>query len=213
MKNKVKDTLKTAIQIHKNQDLSKEEIIVVSIIIGTLVALIMGYVFGETQYLDTNGERFYAELNVIKKRFSDNTFYTSYAFNYFIGIASFIIISGTSFLFLNRSKTNMEFNKVKNILDNPEHQRVIQGLTKDIQSSLDLNKQNNRSSKNFTFENFMGSLINDHGTVRADLNFDLAKQAWNNVGVNPITEEESKAIHNSFFGPKLPKDIFNNNEK
>ena len=108
------NTLKNALKKVKNIDLNKDEIIVTSIVIGTLLAILLGYVFGETQYLDIDGTRIYADITRIKKLYPYTPFYSSYAFNYFIGTASLIIGSGISFLYLSKNKTNAEHRETVN---------------------------------------------------------------------------------------------------
>lgn len=206
----MKNTLKNTLKKGRSIDLGKDEIIVVSIVIGTLMAILLGYVFGETQYFYGTEGRVYYE--------TDESYY---AYNYTIGIASFIIFSGFIFLYLSRRKSNTEHReivnaKVENVdelkvdfkVENPRHKQVVDTLTDVIQKSLDVAKQNGRTTKNYTFDSFIGNLINGHGVRKAELNFNLAKEAWNKVGNNPVTEAEAKAIYASYFGTKLPKDIF-----
>jgi len=75
-------------------NLNSDEIIIASIIVATLIALILGYNFGETYYFYYNGNRGSEE----------NHSYTEFHFNYLLGIASFIIFGGISYIYLNRKK-------------------------------------------------------------------------------------------------------------
>lgn len=74
------------------RNLNPDEIIITSIIIGTFIAMIMGYSFGTTYYFQENGRRgnegYY--------------FYEEFHFNYLLGIASFLIFAGISYIYLNR---------------------------------------------------------------------------------------------------------------
>jgi ribosomal protein L20A (L18A) len=75
-------------------NLNSDEIIIASIIVATLIALILGYNFGETYYFYYNGNRGSEEHHS----------YTEFHFNYLLGIASFIIFGGISYIYLNRKK-------------------------------------------------------------------------------------------------------------
>jgi hypothetical protein len=72
--------------------LNSDEIIITSIIIGTVLALIFGYTFGETYYFLPNGNRGDESRNI----------YEEFHFNYLLGITSFIIIGGITYIYLNR---------------------------------------------------------------------------------------------------------------
>ena len=93
----VAKNMKVALKKYNLKTLNKEEVIVLSIVIGTLLAILFGYIFGETQYYHKNVRVYYEAV--------DNY----YAFNYTLGIASFIICSGISFLYL--SKINIKYKK------------------------------------------------------------------------------------------------------
>lgn len=79
-------------------NLNSDEIIIASIIVATLIALILGYNFGETYYFYYNGNRGSEE----------NHSYTEFHFNYLLGIASFIIFGGISYIYLNRKNKRNE---------------------------------------------------------------------------------------------------------
>ena len=79
-------------------NLNSDEIIIASIIVATLIALILGYNFGETYYFYYNGNRGSEE----------NYSYTEFHFNYLLGIASFIIFGGISYIYLNRKNKKNE---------------------------------------------------------------------------------------------------------
>lgn len=79
-------------------NLNSDEIIIASIIVATLIALILGYNFGETYYFYYNGNRGSEE----------NHSYTEFHFNYLLGIASFIIFGGISYIYLNRKNKKNE---------------------------------------------------------------------------------------------------------
>lgn len=93
-----KDTFKNVLKMNRYKNLSKEEIIVFSIVVATIIAILLGYVFGETQYFNRKGVRVY-----------HITEQSTYSYNYVIGIGSFIIFSGISFIYLhrNRASTNV----------------------------------------------------------------------------------------------------------
>lgn len=73
-------------------NLSSDEIIVVSVVIGVFIATLCGYAFGETIYYYNNGLR-----ENIK-----NHDYSEFHFSYITSIASFITITGLSYILLNR---------------------------------------------------------------------------------------------------------------
>ncbi len=77
---------------------NSDEIIIASIILATLIALFLGYNFGETYYLQSDGNR------GNKEYYS----YTEFHFNYVLSIASFIISGGISYLYLNRKSQKNE---------------------------------------------------------------------------------------------------------
>jgi ribosomal protein L20A (L18A) len=79
-------------------NLNSDEIIIASIIVATLIALILGYNFGETYYFYYNGNRGSEEHHS----------YTEFHFNYLLGIASFIIFGGISNIYLNRKNKKNE---------------------------------------------------------------------------------------------------------
>lgn len=55
------------------------------------MGVILGYIFSETQYYLSNGKKVYRAIEFKRENF-----------NYIIGISGFVIISGVSYLFLNR---------------------------------------------------------------------------------------------------------------
>lgn len=79
---------------------STDEIIIVSVILGILVSLFFGFVFGETIYYFNNGNR----GNI--KDFDYNEFHI----NYIALFSSFIITSGLSYILLNRKKQKTDIN-------------------------------------------------------------------------------------------------------
>lgn len=79
-------------------NLNSDEIIIASIIVATLIALILGYNFGETYYFYYNGNRGSEERHS----------YTEFHYNYLLGIASFIIFGGISYIYLNRKNKKNE---------------------------------------------------------------------------------------------------------
>jgi hypothetical protein len=76
--------------------LTSDEVIIISIIIGSVFCLFTGNLFGETQYYLESGER-------TKSKYSN---YTKIDFNYIIAIISFIVTAGISYIFLNRKSNN-----------------------------------------------------------------------------------------------------------
>jgi len=75
-------------------DLRTDEIIISSIIIGTFIALIIGYHFGETNYFLYNGRR----------AFNENYLYKVFHFNYLLAIPTFIVVTGIIYIYLNRKR-------------------------------------------------------------------------------------------------------------
>lgn len=75
------------------KNLTNKEITIISIVLGTIVALILGYTFGEVQYITSKGYRL--------KEPND---YTNEVFkiNYLLFFCGFIISAGLSYLFLTR---------------------------------------------------------------------------------------------------------------
>jgi hypothetical protein len=80
------------------KNLSSDEIIISSIITGTSIALIIGYIFGETNYFDYNGNRVNAKEYMYKE----------FHFNYLLGITSAIIFGCISYIYLNRKNNKNE---------------------------------------------------------------------------------------------------------
>lgn len=86
------------------------EIIIISVIIGVVIFLLLGYSFGEEQsyeYSYVNGyESERGRLTRGERRnlhFSTNTVNHFY-FNYILAISGFILSSGISYLFLNSKR-------------------------------------------------------------------------------------------------------------
>jgi hypothetical protein len=81
------------------EKLTSDEIIIISIILGSITFLIFGNLFGVTQYFDRKGNRIYSE---------DYDGFSKIDFNYVTAIIGFIVITGISYIYLNRksSKTN-----------------------------------------------------------------------------------------------------------
>jgi len=77
----------------KKLNLNHNEIIILSVVIGVFMALIMGYVFSSDYYIDNGGHKVYGQ----------SEYYTvSSEFNYILSFGSFIIVSGISYLYLNK---------------------------------------------------------------------------------------------------------------
>lgn len=79
----------------KEYNFNKSEVIIVSIIVGTLAFIIIGYLFGETHYFSVEGNRVSSNYGSAK--------YQDFDFNYKLGIAGFIITSGLTYLRLNKN--------------------------------------------------------------------------------------------------------------
>ncbi|MCW0486809.1 DUF805 domain-containing protein [Riemerella anatipestifer] len=76
-------------------DLSLDEIIILSVVIGVFVATLLGCIFGETIYYYNDGNRT-----------DDSGYdYSEFHINYILLVASFIISTGLSYILLNR-RTN-----------------------------------------------------------------------------------------------------------
>lgn len=104
--NKVKNSTVKTLQFINNKNklnwmksLSQNEVIIVSLIIGAIIFLLLGYGFGDTEriYYNTQSSRGY----------SDRISYSShkediFKFNYATAFAGFIISSGISYLLLNK---------------------------------------------------------------------------------------------------------------
>lgn len=82
----------------KNKKFDRQEILIISLIIGTICSLISGFYFAEEYYISEVKKKYYSETDSI---FSINRY------NYVIGIATFIITAGLSFLFLKRKEKEM----------------------------------------------------------------------------------------------------------
>lgn len=78
------------------EKLTSDEVIIISIIIGSIFCLFAGNIFGETQYFLENGER-------TTSQYSN---YSKIDFNYIIAVISFIVTAGISYIFLNRKSNN-----------------------------------------------------------------------------------------------------------
>ena len=83
-----------------SNSLSSDEIIIVSVVFGVIVALIFGSVFGETIYYYNNGSR------GDSKDFDYNEFHL----NYISLFSSFIITSGLSYILLKRKNKKSDIN-------------------------------------------------------------------------------------------------------
>lgn len=89
-------THKTEIKKSQMVKLKSAEIIIGSIVIATIIAINLGYYYGETQYfLSRSGRRV---------NHSSYHTYTEFNYNYLISIAGFIISGGILYLVLNRIK-------------------------------------------------------------------------------------------------------------
>ncbi|MCB6089501.1 DUF2569 family protein [Flavobacterium psychrophilum] len=98
IKNFYNNKISTRIKKIEINNLSSDEIIIISIIVATFIALILGNGFGETEYFYDNGNR----GNVT------NNDYEVFHFNYLSSIASFIIFGGITYLYLNRKNKKNE---------------------------------------------------------------------------------------------------------
>lgn len=78
------------------ENLNDKEIIILSVIIGTIIGLILSIVFGETQYYSPKGHK-------VSKKYSDSIVEV-FKFNYFLFLCGFIICSGASYLSLSKVK-------------------------------------------------------------------------------------------------------------
>jgi len=79
-----------------NFKLDNSEIIVVSVVVGTIFALILGYVFANEYYVKGNGRKGYNYENLVSE------------FNYLLALGSFIISGGITYLFLKK-QNNKEY--------------------------------------------------------------------------------------------------------
>ncbi len=77
------------------KDLNNNETIIFSIVLGVIIALALGYITGETQYITAKGYRL--------KEATEHTFEV-YKINYLIFFCGFIISSGVSYLYLKKRK-------------------------------------------------------------------------------------------------------------
>ena len=75
------------------KNLTNKEITIISIVLGVIVALILGYTFGEVQYITPRGYRL--------KEPNDST-NEVFKINYLLFCCGFIISGGLSYLFLTR---------------------------------------------------------------------------------------------------------------
>lgn len=78
--------------------LNREEIIIISSIVGLLFGLIFGYYFGTTVYTDYKGRKFSEN--------HDHIVYSDFSFNYVLGFACFIVFGGITYIYLNRQNSN-----------------------------------------------------------------------------------------------------------
>ena len=104
--NRVKDSTTKTLQFlsSKNKSnwiksLSHSEIIIISLIIGAVIFLLLGYNFGETEGIYYNTQK--------SRGYSDRIAYSShkeevFRFNYATAFAGFIISSGISYMLLNK---------------------------------------------------------------------------------------------------------------
>ncbi len=74
--------------------LQKDEIIIISLIIGCLAALFFGYQFGNTIYTKYNGQK----VSDSTDGYALKEFY----FNYVLSIVSFVVAGGITYIFLKR---------------------------------------------------------------------------------------------------------------
>lgn len=100
VKNKTITFLQFTNQLNKRlSKLDKNEIIIISIVIGSIFFIILGYTFGERQYFNGIGKR----INQ-SRYYETSDFSTSVSINYVLGIIGFIITSGISYLYLNSKR-------------------------------------------------------------------------------------------------------------
>lgn len=78
---------------------NSSEIIIVSIISGTIAFLLLGYIFGDTQ----NMKYSYQTGHLNSSKFIERTL-KEFHFNYILAISGFIIMSSITYLFLNKRK-------------------------------------------------------------------------------------------------------------
>lgn len=103
--NNVKDSTIKLLHFLKrknNLSLSHNEVIITSIIIGTITFLILGYSFGEKQYLDDLGERIAKDRYL--RYYKNADFSQSISINYILGFTGFIISTGITYLVLNKKR-------------------------------------------------------------------------------------------------------------
>jgi len=86
-----KPKIKSKSMIKLPQNLNPKEVYVISLIVGAIFCITLGYLFGQTQYFTGSGKRVFVE-----------TEHTIRKFNYITGIISFIISSGISYLVLKK---------------------------------------------------------------------------------------------------------------
>ena len=77
------------------QSLTTKDIYVIPFIIGAIICLLFGYMFGETQYYTAIGKRVFYETN-----------YSTRKFNNAVGIISYIVSTGICYLIINKIFNN-----------------------------------------------------------------------------------------------------------
>ncbi len=88
---------KNYINLIKLNRLKNDEIVIVSVILGLVTGLILGYFFGSTIYTDNEGIKYsYTNEYIVFEEFH---------FNYILALASFVIISGIVYVILKRQTT------------------------------------------------------------------------------------------------------------
>ena len=83
--------MSTKMKLDLPKKMSVKEVQIISIITGAMFCIILGYLFSETQYYTGGGKKVFIE-----------TEYSVRKFNYIVGLVSFIISSGLTYLFLNK---------------------------------------------------------------------------------------------------------------
>lgn len=98
----------------KIYSLDKTEAIVVSVVIGAVIFLILGYCFGQSEYYWYNHydkKNMRVSKEIYDEARNDSITYSSFTINYALGFIGFIISSGLSYLFLNKNANEIRKNK------------------------------------------------------------------------------------------------------
>ncbi len=112
------------------RNLSKKEIAIISIVVGTFIALVLGYLFGETKYLIAKG--LVVSNDVFIERGYSRYLNKYFNFNYIVAIASFIITTGITYLYLSKERVNNP-NSLKIDKDLKSNNQILHDLSsKDV---------------------------------------------------------------------------------